>query len=99
MKPSANEYIQKVMDCFSDGLECIKLFKRWSKHADLQPYADALEEWDDIVGDVWEEHDDEHLNPFSWVSDNIYHTQQQSMVQDIIESAFDKVQTFLTRFQ
>ena len=80
MKPSANDYIQSVINCFSEGLECIKNFKRWSKHADLQPYADALEEWDDIVGDVWEEHDDEHLNPFSWVSENLYYTQQQTMI-------------------
>jgi len=35
MKPNSNEYIQSVINCFSEGLECIKSFKRWSKHADL----------------------------------------------------------------
>lgn len=43
--------------CFSKGLEHIQVFERWSKHSELTPYADALEEWDDIVGDVWEEPD------------------------------------------
>ena len=68
-----------MMD-FQFGLEKIQCFTRWSKHGDLKDYADILEEWDDIVGDVWEEHDDEHLNPFSWVSENLYYTQQQTMI-------------------
>ncbi len=67
MTPGAKDYSNSVIFCFNEGLECIQNFKRWSKHADLQPYADALEEWDDIVGDTWEEHDEEHLNPFSWI--------------------------------
>lgn len=34
-------------------------------------YADALEEWDDIVGDKWEEPDEKALalNPLTWISD------------------------------
>ena len=31
------------------------------------PYADAPEEWDDIVGDVWEEPESLVLNPFTWI--------------------------------
>jgi hypothetical protein len=34
-------------------------------------YADALEEWDDIVGEKWEEPDEKALalNPLTWISD------------------------------
>ena len=67
MTPGAKDYSESVIGCFNDGLDCINTFKRWSKHADLQPYADALEEWDDIVGDTWEEHDEENLNPITWI--------------------------------
>lgn len=99
MTPSANDYINSVQYCFQEGLDSIQNFKRWSKHADLQPYADALEEWDDIVGDVWEEHDEEHLNPFSWINENKLYNEQKEIVKDIIDGAFDKVRQFLTRFQ
>jgi len=34
-------------------------------------YADALEEWDDIVGEKWEEPDEKALalNPLTWISE------------------------------
>lgn len=99
MTPSSSDYIKSVVGCFIEGLECIQNFKRWSKHEDLKPYANALEEWDDIVGDVWEVDDnDEHLNPFTWISENKFYTDQKEMVRDIIDGAFDKVKRFLTRF-
>jgi hypothetical protein len=44
MKPDHEEYITVIMNTFSKGLEMIKAFERWSKHNDLTPYADALEE-------------------------------------------------------
>ncbi len=55
MQPNQDEITNVIMRCFNFGLECIQEFDRWSKHNDLTPYFDALEEWDDIVGDVWEE--------------------------------------------
>lgn len=99
MSPSAKEYIQSVVVCFQEGLDSITQFKRWSKHADLKPYADALEEWDDIVGDKWEEHEEENLNPLSWINENKIFLEQKELVKEIIEGAFDKVKRFLTRFQ
>jgi hypothetical protein len=99
MTPNSKDYINAVVLCFQEGLDSITNFKRWSKHADLQPYADALEEWDDIVGDVWEEHDEENLNPFSWINENRLYTEQKEIVRECIEGAFDKVKRFLTRFQ
>jgi hypothetical protein len=98
MTPNSKDYINAVVLCFQEGLDSITNFKRWSKHADLQPYADALEEWDDIVGDVWEEHDEENLNPFSWINENRLYTEQKEIVRECIDGAFDKVKRFLTRF-
>ena len=84
MSPNSKEYSNSVIECFTKGLDCILSFKRWSKHADLQPYADALEEWDDIVGDSWEEHDDEHLNPLTWIQENKLYIDHKDIVRDII---------------
>lgn len=99
MTPNSKDYINAVVLCFQEGLDSITNFKRWSKHVDLQPYAAALEEWDDIVGDVWEEHDEENLNPFSWINENRLYTEQKDIVRVCIDGAFDKVKRFLTRFQ
>ena len=49
------------------------VFERWSKHDDLTPYANALEEWDDMVGDDWEAPDKNFLNPHDWIKeDDLY---------------------------
>jgi dynein heavy chain len=57
------------MGDFTDGLEKIQCFTRWSKHGDLKMYADRLEEWDDIVGEKWEEPATLTLDPITWISD------------------------------
>jgi hypothetical protein len=69
-RPDYEDYIDIVVRCFGSGLDQIQVFERWSRHNDLSPYADALEEWDDIVGDSWEEPDSLVLNPFSWINEN-----------------------------
>jgi len=33
----------------------------------LSPYADALEDWDDLVGDKWDEPDSPKLDPKEWI--------------------------------
>lgn len=67
MKPDKDEYISVIISTFSTGLDKIKAFERWSKHNDLSPYADALEEWDEKVGDSWEEPDALMLDPKTWI--------------------------------
>lgn len=47
MEPDEHAYIEVIIRTFASGLDQIKQFERWSKHTDLSPYADALEEWDD----------------------------------------------------
>ena len=68
--PSIDDYYNIVVNCFSEGLECIKNFERWSKHDDLTPYANALEEWDDMVGDNWDPPDNNCLDPHAWINEN-----------------------------
>ena len=67
MEPSAEKYIEMILKVFSTGLEEIKQFERWSKHHELTPYAEVLEEWDDTVGDPFEEPDSLKLDPNSWI--------------------------------
>lgn len=87
------------MKSFSEGLDCIQVFERWSKHDELTPYASALEEWDDLVGEDWEEPDTNYLTPYSCISENEVFLSQNEKVRDIIHSSFQKSEGFLKTFQ
>jgi hypothetical protein len=99
MQPDKNDYIEVIIKTFASGLDKIKSFERWSKHNDLTPYADALEEWDEKVGDSWEEPDSLKLDPKTWIQDDPLYLDQRIMVSKIMESSFSKVTQFLTTFQ
>jgi hypothetical protein len=99
MEPDQEDYIEVLIKTFSSGLENIKSFERWSKHNDLTPYAEALEEWDDIVGDTWDEPDSVKLDPKTWIQEDPLYTDQKEMVSNILNSSFSKMNAFLTRFQ
>jgi len=43
----------------------------------MKKYADALEEWDDIVGDNWESPEDENLSPVTWINDTLIYQQRK----------------------
>lgn len=98
MEPDEHDYIEVIMRTFGQGLEQIKSFERWSKHNDLTPYADALEEWDEKVGDNWDEPDSLKLDPKTWIQEDPLYTNQKEMVTDILKSAFEKMRLFMTRF-
>jgi dynein heavy chain len=70
LTPGLDDFYQLITNCFNEGLDCIQVFERWSKHDDLTPYANALEEWDDMVGDNWDAPDSNYLNPHTWISEN-----------------------------
>jgi hypothetical protein len=61
-----------ILKTFSEGLQAIKCFERWSKHADLVDYSNALETWDDKVGEDISEQSLEStsLDPVSWIGEH-----------------------------
>jgi len=71
LEPDAQDFKQQIASDFTKGLEKIQCFIRWSQHGDLKIYADALEEWDPIVGEKWDEPDEKQLalNPLTWIAD------------------------------
>lgn len=80
IKPSKAEFIALINNCFNEGLESIQVFERWSKHDELTPYASALEEWDDMVGDDWEEPDSNYLSPKQWIAESEVFSTRRSQV-------------------
>lgn len=71
MHPSKEDYVNVILRTFQTGLDKIKNFERWSKHSQLMPYRNVLEDWDDIVGEPgWDMLDSVNLDPKNWIVDN-----------------------------
>jgi len=84
LEPEAEDFNNQIMSDFQFGLEKIQCFTRWSKHGDLKLYADVLEEWDDIVGDKWEEPETLTLSPLTWIVDTPTFRNKQERVSKVV---------------
>lgn len=98
LEPDAEDFNNQIMSDFQFGLEKIQCFTRWSKHGDLKLYADVLEEWDDIVGDKWEEPETLTLSPLTWIVDTPTFRNKQERVSKVVSAAYTKANSFLARF-
>lgn len=99
LKPDKQDFQARIIDNFERGLEKIQCFTRWGKNADLKRFADVLEEWDDIVGDNWDEQEMTTLNPMPWISDTDVFKTKKEQVDNRVQEAYNKAQHFLKRFQ
>jgi len=50
----------------------------------MKNYADALEEWDDKVGDDWEPADSEFLNPDMWIKEDEWFVEQDKLLDEVL---------------
>jgi hypothetical protein len=97
--PDKKMVLTKLQETLTNGLESLMVFERWSKHDDLTPYANALEEWDDMVGDDWEAPDKNFLNPHDWIKEDETYKASNPKLEEIIHSAFSKADSFLRSMQ
>lgn len=58
-----------------------------------------LEEWDDIVGDSWDEPEILTLNPITWINDTEIFKTKKEKVDELVNKAYLKSKHFLSRFQ
>ena len=96
--PNSEDFISRIIADFDLGLEKIQCFTRWGKHSDLKKFADVLEEWDDIVGDTWDEPEILTLNPITWINDTETFKTKKDRVEALVCAAYEKSQYFLRRF-
>ena len=97
--PGKDQFVQVVIKTFQDGMMAIKCFERWSKHSDLEDYANALEDWDDLVGENWDEPEQTCLNPQTWIQDHPVQKSHEETIRTLISNAYSKAEQFLARFQ
>lgn len=66
--PNKNELVSMIQEIFVESQDCIQVIERWSKNESFLPYVNALEEWDEIIGERWDKPDSLYLSPSHWIS-------------------------------
>ena len=84
----------EIKKCLFEGMECLKVFERWSRHPDLDKYEANLEDWDDRVCAEWEPPDQLYLNCDQWLNHNKLYETHGDVITGLLRGAFDKVDEF-----
>ena len=95
-EPDGEIFAMEINKCLLDGMECLKVFMRWSRHPDLDKYELILEDWDDRVCIEWEPPDQLYLNCDEWLIGNKLYETHGSEIKHLISAAFRKVEEFFT---
>ena len=101
LKPSKDEFMKKMLQCFKAGEQVVENFERWNHHDDLTPFATVLEEWDEIVGGNWEEPEGNknNLSPKSFIGEQEIYLTQETVLNEIVTSAYSKSFEFLAKLK
>jgi hypothetical protein len=54
IEPSGEKFSSLINDSILEGMECLTVYERWSRHPDLNKYERVLESWDNRVCSEWE---------------------------------------------
>lgn len=98
LKPGQQELINYLNACIENGLKVLLNFERWSKNKELSKYANALEDWDNVVGGVWEISDSSVLDPTDCIAESEEYKVKDKRLAEIISSAYKKANDFLEVF-
>ena len=101
LDPGESELEKILKNLIENGENAILSFERWSKNDELTPYAEALEDWDEIIGEKWEpiSSSKNHLEPISYISEYEIFVNKDENLHQIIGSAYKKVYEFLEVFK
>ena len=93
-EPDGERFSTEINKCLLEGMECLKVFERWSRHPDLDKYEAVLEDWDDRVCTEWEPPDQLYLDCDGWLDGDPRYDNHRTEIQDLIKGAFKKVENF-----
>ena len=107
LKPNQEVFYHDIITLISEGnykyvklmkgLNALQSFERWSRHDEMTPYVSVLEEWDDLVGDDWEQPLSNYLNPSDWLDKQPY-DEYSGVVKSIFDQAFRTTDQYLNQF-
>lgn len=61
------------------------MIERWSKNKSLLDYVKALEEWDEIIGETWNEPENMYLNPLNWIREQPIYKEVNLSIEEIVD--------------
>ena len=97
VEPTLDSIFNIVLKCIAEGMNSLQAFERWSKHDEMTPYANVLEEWDDIVAEDWDAPDSNFLNPQDWIDVHKY-DQYAQVIRGALSVSFDRTDDFQTTY-
>ena len=92
--PNRNELVTMIQEVFVESQDCIQVVERWSKNESFLPYVNALEEWDEIIGERWDKPDSLYLSPSHWISENDLQKVLIKKIKAGIDESFQRLEQF-----
>jgi hypothetical protein len=99
IEPSGERFSSLINDSILEGMECLTVYERWSRHPDLNKYERVLESWDNRVCSEWEQPDKLFLDCDEWLVENDLHQTHGRVIHEYVRSAFDKVIIFFETYR
>ena len=97
INPSVESIFQIIIKCIAEGMNSLQVFERWSKHEELTPFANVLEEWDDMVSEDWDGPESNFLDPQDWIDINSYDIYGK-IIQKQLTVSFDQAEVFMRTY-
>ena len=99
LEPNGDKFSAMINDCLVEGMECLTVYERWSRHPDLNKYEKVLESWDNRVCEVWEQPDKLYLDCDEWLVENDLHHTHESRIKKLLSAAFSNVNIFFESYR
>jgi dynein heavy chain len=96
--PSLDVFRREFEQFFETTIESIQVVERWSKHTEFLPYAEALEEWDEVIGEKWIMPDNRYLGIMWYLKENPKYKIFQNQINYMFELSFNRTNTLLGEF-
>lgn len=99
VSPDLESFQRRIVSFFETAIESIQVVERFSKHTEFLPYAEVLEEWDEIIGEKWVMPESKHLNILWYLKDNYTYKSYQNTIEDMFEGSFKRIENYLSGFE
>ena len=97
--PQLEEFYKTIDTFFLEVIENIMVVERWSKHAEFLQYANALEEWDEIIGEKWIVSTSLYLNPMIYLNHNSFYKSFKGQFSNLISRSTERLNQFLSQYE
>eukprot|EP01022_Parablepharisma_sp_SALTPOND_P004470 TRINITY_DN120355_c3_g1_i1.p1 TRINITY_DN120355_c3_g1~~TRINITY_DN120355_c3_g1_i1.p1 ORF type:complete len:4253 (+),score=509.78 TRINITY_DN120355_c3_g1_i1:57-12761(+) len=98
LSPDKEDLYEQLLKALGEGMRMLEKFERWSKHDELLPYANVLEEWDEIIGGDWDSPEQNFLIPADYIEKHPLYITHEQTLKNVIFSAYSKCYDFLKSF-